>query len=259
MNRSLSISVLSTIKSASLLSRAQYLADCLDLPFSPSLSKTHSGPILAYTDDGLQLLQFTDNGALRRLLSVDFVKGKNGFRHRNNLTTKQPLARAIGIKPGLRPAVFDATAGLGADSFALACLGCRVSMCERSPILHTLLQDGLRRAVLHPETREIIETRMELLSGDSLHLLQRLNSTFHTVYLDPMYPHREKSALNKLEMRVIRELVGDDEDCDKLLEAAMTAAENRVVVKRPKGAEKIPGPQPSYTVQMKNSRFDIYL
>jgi len=259
MNRSLSISVLSTINPASLLPRAQHLADDLGLPFLPSLSKTHSGPILAYTDDGLQLFQFTDNGALRRLLFVDFVKGKNGFRHRNNLTTKQPLARAMGIKPGFRPAVFDATAGLGSDSFVLACLGCRVSMCERSPILHALLQDGLCRATLHPGTRKIIETGIELLSGDSLHLLQRLNSRFHTVYLDPMYPHRTKSALNKLEMRVIRELVGDDKDCDKLLEAALAAAENRVVVKRPKGAARIPGPRPSYAVQMKNSRFDIYL
>ena len=32
------------------------------------------------------------------------------------------------------------------------------------------------------------------------------------VYLDPMYPHKTKSALVKKEMRVFQSLVGADED-----------------------------------------------
>jgi len=259
MKKSLAISVLSTINQAPLQRRAESLAKSLALPFRQSLSKTDSDLILAYTDDGLQLLQFTDSGASQRLLFVDFVKGKNGFRHRNNLTTKQPLAKAMGIRPGFRPDIFDATAGLGADSFVLACLGCRVSMCERSPILHALLQDGLNRASIDPGIEEIVSRRLHLLSGDSIFLLRRINETFHTIYLDPMYPRRTKSALNKLEMRIIRDIVGDDKDCDDLLNTALAVAGNRVVIKRPRAAERIPGPPPSYIVPMKNSRFDIYL
>ena len=40
------------------------------------------------------------------------------------------------------------------------------------------------------------------------------------VYLDPMFPHREKSALVKKEMRVFQELVGADNDADDLLDFA---------------------------------------
>ena len=259
MKKSLSISVLSTINPAPLLPPAQALAEKLGLPFHPSISGVHTNPILAYTDEGLQLLQLSKSGAIHRLLFIDFIKGKNGYRHKNNLTIKQPLARAIGIKSGFRPAVFDATAGLGADSFVLSCLGCRVVMCERSPILHALLQDGLNRAATLPVTKEIVDNMLYLLSGDSRLLLQQANQTFHTIYLDPMYPHRTKSALNKQKMRVIRDLVGDDIDCADLLNAALAAAENRVVVKRSKNAEHIPGPPPSHTIAMKNSRFDVYL
>ncbi len=259
MKKSLPISVSSTINSSIRLHQAKSLANRLKLPFHPSIGKTDSRYILAYTAVGLQLVQFTDNGQMRSLLFVDFVKGKNGYRHSRNLTIKQPLAKAIGIKSGFRPSVFDATAGLGTDGFVLASLGCKVLLCERSPILHVLLEDGLIRAAREPGTKEIVADRLHLLSGESLFFLQQSSETFHTIYLDPMYPHRTKSALNKQEMRVIRDLVGNDEDCDRLLEAALTAAENRVVIKRPKGAEEVSGPPPSYAVKMKNSRFDIYL
>ncbi|OEU51023.1 MAG: hypothetical protein BA866_11695 [Desulfobulbaceae bacterium S5133MH15] len=259
MKKSLPISVSSTINSSTQLHQAKSLANRLNLPFHPSIGKTDSSYILAYTAVGLQLVQFADTGQMRSLLFVDFVKGKNGYRHSRNLTIKQPLAKAIGIKSGFRPSVFDATAGLGTDGFVLACLGCKVSLCERSPILHALLEDGITRAAGEPGTKEIVADRLDLQFEDSLVFLQQTSKKFHTIYLDPMYPHRTKSALNKQEMRVIRALVGDDEDCGGLLEAALAAAENRVVIKRPKGAEEVPGPPPSYAVKMKSSRFDIYL
>ena len=47
-----------------------------------------------------------------------------------------------------------------------------------------------------------------------------------------MYPHRQKSALVKKEMRVFQSLVGADEDADLLLAPALALA-TVVVVKRP--------------------------
>jgi 16S rRNA (guanine1516-N2)-methyltransferase len=132
-------------------------------------------------------------------------------------------------------------------------------MCERSGILFSLLEDGLTRAAQEPKISEIILSRMNLQREDSIHFLQQSRKIFHTVYLDPMYPHRPKAALNKQEMRVIRELVGKDEDSDGLLKQALAAAKNRVVVKRPKGAQTLSSDSPSYVVSMKNSRYDIYL
>lgn len=52
------------------------------------------------------------------------------------------------------------------------------------------------------------------------------------IYLDPMFPHRDKSALVKKEMRLFRPLAGDDDDTPDLLEAALALATHRVVVKR---------------------------
>ena len=53
------------------------------------------------------------------------------------------------------------------------------------------------------------------------------------VYLDPMFPPREKSALVKKEMRAFHDVVGSDTDADALLAPALKLAQKRVVVKRP--------------------------
>lgn len=79
------------------------------------------------------------------------------------------------------------------------------------------------------------------------------------ICIDPMYPHRSKSALVKKEMRLIRLLVGDDSDSDQLLAAALAIAIRRVVVKRPRLAPALRGPEPNFTISGKNSRFDVYL
>ncbi len=103
-------------------------------------------------------------------------------------------------------------------------------------------------------------SRLELIHDNSIDYLKSLGKKVHTIYLDPMYPHSPKSALNKIEMRIIRDLVGDDEDCEELLSTALTKAFNRVVVKRPKRAECINvNKSPSHQIQMKNSRFEVYM
>ena len=58
----------------------------------------------------------------------------------------QMIAKAVGIKGGIKPQILDATAGLGKDAFVLATLGCEMTLLERSPIIHQLLQDGIERA-----------------------------------------------------------------------------------------------------------------
>ncbi len=255
-----SISVSSTIKSATILQKAVELAAKLDLPFISSVENRSSEYILAYTQHGLQLLHLPlDSQKSICLLFVDFVHGKNGFRLAQNCTIKQPIARAAGIKPGFRPIILDGTAGLGADAFVLASLDCRVTMCERSPIIGALLEDGLCRAAKEENTTAIVKERLRLVQGDSQEYLKNTTETFHTIYLDPMYPHNNQSALNKQTLRIIRSLVGGDPDGAELLETAREKAGNRVVVKRPRKAPLLSDIQPSHSILMKNSRFDIYL
>ena len=256
----LGISVSSTIDSATILQKATEMAKKLNLPFCNCIDNCSTELILTYTDKGLQLLHSPINRKkLISLLAVDFVHGKNGYRHEKNCTTNQPLARAVGIKPGVRPTILDATAGLGADAFVLASLGCTVTMIERSPLIAAILKDGMDRALKHKRTEEIIKNRMRLHCGDTIKLLRTMQETFQTIYLDPMYPHKSGSALNKQAMRTIRNLVGDDTDAGLLLDIALTKALKRVVVKRPKNASLLSESTPSHTITMKNGRFDVYL
>jgi len=254
-----SISVSSTTNSSTLLQKAEELAARLALPLVSVLDQQSAGLILAYTPHGLQLLHMPGNSQKPGcLLFVDFVHGKNGFRLAKNCTTKQPMSRAAGIKSGFRPDILDGTAGLGADAFVLASLGCRVTLCERSPIIGALLEDGLNRAAEAAKTAGIA-ARMKLHIGDTVRYLLTTSQNYHTIYLDPMYPHRSQSALSKQNLRVIRTLVGDDQDSSALLQLAREKALNRVVVKRPRLAPLLSDDQPSHMVSMKNSRFDIYL
>ncbi|MEE4915535.1 class I SAM-dependent methyltransferase [Pseudomonas alliivorans] len=211
---------------------------------------------LQVTGDGLQLQQLGDDapGAVR----VDFVEGAVAHRRLFGGGTGQMIAKAVGIQPGIRPSVLDATAGLGKDAFVLASLGCEMSLIERQPIIAALLEDGLSRGRHDRDVGSIIG-QMRLLTGNSIELIREWQGEPpQVIYLDPMFPHREKTALVKKEMRLFRPLVGDDMDAPALLEAALALATHRVVVKRPRKAPCIDGPRPGYALDGKSSRYDIY-
>ncbi len=240
-----------------LLQKARTLAGTLQLELRIPAKEQTDNLLLIYTEKGLQI-QLKEKKIEGRLL-VDFLSGSQEYRRRHGGGIKQALARAVGIKSGVRPSLFDITAGLGNDAFCLACLGCQVTMSERSPLLAALLADGLQRAYDDPRMGKILDNRLTLLKGESSTILQNIFTKPETIYMDPMYPHRKNSALNKQEMRIIRAIVGDDHDADKLLDIALIQAGKRVVVKRPKGAEVLNKQQPSHIITMKNSRYDVYM
>ena len=59
-------------------------------------------------------------------------------------------------------------------------------------------------------------------------------------------------------MRLFKEIAGKDEDANKLLEASLNKAKNRVVVKRPLRAAFVNKTAPHFSISGKSSRFDIY-
>jgi 16S rRNA (guanine1516-N2)-methyltransferase len=192
---------------------------------------------------------------------VDFTGGVVAHRRRFGGGRNQPLARAAGLKSGATPTVVDATAGLGRDAFVLASLGCAVQLIERAPIIAALLRDGLQRAARDPDIGPLITERLRLITADGRDYLRELagNQRPEVVYLDPMYPHRQKTALVKKEMRLLRQWVGDDDDAPELLAAALRCAQRRVVVKRPRQAPMLAGPPPGFQIVAPNTRFDVYL
>jgi 16S rRNA (guanine1516-N2)-methyltransferase len=213
--------------------------------------------LLTLSPDRLELRQ-TGKGAEGPLF-VDFISGALEYRRKQGTSRKEAIARAVGVKGGATPVVLDITAGLGRDGFILANLGCRVHMVERSAIVAALLADGIERAKKDPTLAGIM-ARISLIVGDSLDILRTWQGEKpEVINIDPMYPHRGKSALVKKEMRLVRLLVGDDTDSDALLLTALAVASRRVVVKRPRLAPALTGPEPNFTISGKNSRFDVYL
>lgn len=220
-------------------------------------------PLQGNADYAMQVgpdgLQFAELGAhAAGPIRVDFVSGAVAHRRLFGGGSGQMIAKAVGIAPGIRPTIIDATAGLGRDAFVLAELGCAMTLIERQPLIAALLEDGLQRASADPEVGPIV-ARMRLHSGNAIELLGAWeNEAPQVIYLDPMFPHRDKSAQVKKEMRLFRPLAGDDDDAPALLDAALALATHRVVVKRPRKAPAIAGKPPSYTLEGKSSRFDIY-
>ncbi|NOY66646.1 MAG: class I SAM-dependent methyltransferase [Gammaproteobacteria bacterium] len=147
-------------------------------------------------------------------VTIDFTRGKAAHRRLFGGGRNQPLARAAGIKPGFNPVILDTTAGLGRDSFVFATLGCHVTMLERNPVIYELLQNGLHRALNDPDISGLITNNMRLHNENAINYLQQLASqTPDTIYLDPMYPARNKSALVKKEMRYFHDIAGKDGRC----------------------------------------------
>lgn len=212
--------------------------------------------LMIYGQDGPSLVE-TGKGAPGPV-SADFVSGKVDHRRKFGGGKGQLIAKAVGLKSGITPHVLDATAGLGRDAFVLASLGCEVTLLERSPIVAELLSAGLEQARLSYDVAPIISL-MTMINTDSIEWLSaQAEPVADVIYLDPMFPDRDKSSLVKKEMRLFKPLVGGDLDAAALLSAALDKARYRVVVKRPRKAPEIEGVKPTLKLEGKSSRYDIY-
>jgi len=217
---------------------------------------------LVYTSEGLAL-RLSNEPSWGDII-VDFNSAALNYRKQHGGGRNEALAKAIGIKGKESLSVIDCTAGMGNDSFVMASVGASVIMLERSPVIAALLQDAINRIDGHPDLSE----RLTLHKGDARdYILQQgekgnSKAISDVIYLDPMFPHKKKSALVKKEMRAFQQLLGEDMDSAQLLEAALKYAGNRVVVKRPSYAEPIElssGRLPNTAIESKKHRFDVYI
>jgi len=246
------IAITSVIES--LFPKAQELAALLKLPVVQYPSTDYDF-LLIYTPFRLEI---KETAAKTNPIYVDFLNGKAAYRQSHGGGYKQLIAKAVGIKKNHNITLLDATAGLAQDAFVLAGLGCKVLLIERSPIIAALLIDGLNRAQNLFNANNI---EMSLISLDAIKYLQQIkpNDYPEVIYLDPMYPQQAKTALAKKELRIIRQIVGDDLDADQLLAIALTVATKRVVVKRPRLAVNSAKFKPDIVFSGKSCRFDVYL
>ena len=217
---------------------------------------------LVYTTEGLALR--LSNEPSWSDIMVDFNSAALNYRKQHGGGRNEALAKAIGIKGKDALSVIDCTAGMGNDSFVMASVGAHVTMLERSPVIGALLEDALKRINGIPDLSE----RLSLVKTDATdYLLAKgrkddVKRLADVIYLDPMFPHKKKSALVKKEMRAFQQLLGADMDSARLLEVALNYAGKRVVVKRPSYAEPIQlasGRKPNTAIESKKHRFDVYI
>ena len=236
----------------------QQLAQQLQLPVVDSAIDSEQGTpyLLVYDALGLAVQQTGPKAA--GPVRIDFSAGTS--EHRRKQGGGELIVKAAGGNKQDKPTVLDVTAGLGRDSFVLASRGYPVTMCERSPLIAALLEDGLQRArdFGDAELQQVI-SHMRLLNINAVDYITSLEpEAVDVVVIDPMFPPSKKSALVKKDMQAFHQLVGPDDDSDALLAAALSVAKHRVIVKRPKKAQCLASKQPNFMVEGKAIRFDIY-
>ena len=249
----------------SLKKLAQHVCQQLDLPMADLITKhnkmsSEADYFVNLSERGLSFISSANtHGAIR----CDFVTGSHRHRRNHGGGNGQMIAKAVGVSGKFCPNVLDLTAGLGSDGFVLASLGCRVQLLERNPIVYMLLKDGLERAKLaaidDADLAAIID-RISLTEINSAVYLDSLDTCAYpdVIYIDPMFPPRRKSAQVKKEMQALHKIVGKDEDAALILKKALEKAIYRVVVKRPAHAEYLSMIEPSYSLQGKSTRYDIF-
>lgn len=180
-------------------------------------------------------------------MSFDFEELYRYHQRQNYALSKEPLAKALAIKgSGEKRVIWDATCGTGKDTLLIHHFGAKLTSFERNPAIYLLLKDALRRYPLD----------FNLVFADAS-TLPAPTERPEVIYYDPMYPAKKKSALARKEMRIFKEIVGEDNDSKAFLEWAMRTATERVVIKRPLEAEPVrEKPTASYTG--KSTRYDMY-
>ena len=158
-------------------------------------------------------------------------------------------------KPGRK--AIDATAGMGEDAFLLAAQGYEVTLFEQNPVIAVLLKDALRRAKKHPVLKDIA-SRMNLVQDNSVEGMSKLLDPVDVIYLDPMFPARQKSSLINKKLQLIQKLEPPCSEETDLFDAAISASPSKIIVKRPLKSEFLAGRKPSYTLNWKAIRYDCY-
>lgn len=217
--------------------------------YLPMVNYQFNSPCLIAKPIPFIFMPHTADKLFSPLLSPAFT-----YRRNQREGCNQALAKAVGLKSYRYPFILDATGGFGLDSCLLADLNCTVLILERHPLVAKLLQTTLP-LLTPPPTQALF-----VLAKNSISYLANLSITPpDVIYLDPMFPPKKNSAQNKKNLRLLKELVGTDQDATQLFEVACKVAKRRVVVKRPRYAATITPKLPSYTLMGKSNRYDIYL
>lgn len=189
---------------------------------------------LTFRGDFEQMLHRLTEGRLQHEMIVHISK------------TQKPNPRAV-----------DATAGMGEDSILFVAAGYEVTMYEQNAVIAALLKDALRRAKKNPVLRDIV-ARMNLIEGNSIELMKNLAFTPDVIYLDPMFPSRQKTGLVNKKLQLIQKLEQPCVEEQAILTAAAELLPQKIIIKRPLKGGFLAGREPDYSVKGKAIRYDCF-
>ena len=226
-----------------------------DLNAAKALSGKLSLPLSDTPGDGLNVV-FDSNGVSLSGYGLTYKGDFTDMLHRiTNGRLHHEMISHIAKTKKENPKAIDATAGMGEDSLILAACGYEVTMFEQNPVIAALLRDALRRAKKHPELCDIVD-RMTLIEGNSIELMPKLTFSPDIIYLDPMFPKRQKSGLINKKLQLIQKLEQPCFEGEALLNAAISLNPEKIIIKRPLKGENLAGKTPSYTIKGKAIRYD---
>jgi len=233
----------------------QQLAERLSVPLRSSAEDDFDKQELFFLSWREGCLKLLDKELLKKGgLAVD-IEPRSGEQRSWPAPKQGALAQALGRKTRT---VVDATTGWGQDSLHIFRMGYELVCMERSPVMAELLIDAFNRLAEQDWMQKLNLQPPRLLEGNAIALLTTLENQADCIYLDPMFPpKRKKSALARKSMRILHDLLGDDQDKEQLFAAALTAAGKRIVVKSPDYAEPLGG-KPNESFQGKLLRYDVY-
>jgi 16S rRNA (guanine1516-N2)-methyltransferase len=199
-----------------------------------------------------QFWLYSDNPQERPIgIHLDQELERHQQYFKSHSVVKELLARAIGIRPGLRPKVVDLTGGLLGDTQLFLSFGCSVVTVERHPIIALLIKSAKEKA------QHSALSRWQFIQSDALSFLSAEQS-FEVIYFDPMFDDVNDKALPKKEMRIFRGFVGSDDDALKVFQCAYDKKPKRLVVKRPRLSKSL-WEKPDIIFEGKATRYDVYL
>lgn len=208
-----------------------------------------------FLKDGKIGLGFTDERPFRPYY-VDYLSLKWRYRKARGLKRNKLFLTALGIKEGV--SVIDATAGFGQDAFLMAWAGANVVAVEKSKIVFTLLENGLKRAQLD-DFWEGVVPRIEVVYSDSREFVRAHPNEFDVIYIDPMFNKPKRSAKSQKSMQILQKLiVNDRNENEELVNFALESARSRVVIKLPLKGVSAFG-KPNITFAGQSIRYDVYM
>lgn len=213
---------------------------------------------------GMQLLQKITSTKKTKYLShqidIDqFIKQNQGSFPASK---KNLFSQAIGRKT---QTVIDATGGWLGDTLLMCSQNYHVNVIERHWVLQGFIDEACQRLEQSQWLQNNQAPLPELIKADAVEYFSSQEFDADCIYIDPMFPPKlKRSAAVRKSMKVLQELVGQDNNPEKIFEAAYSSNVKRIVVKRPDYAQALDEglsniKSATETLKGKLVRYDVYI